>query len=55
MEVSMGDIADMLYDGGWRAGDRRSMIEMYNFTDAEADAICELLKEYEIADKADRE
>ena len=55
LQMSMGDAAGMLYDGGWRAGDRRSMIEMYNFTDAEADAICELLKEYEIADKADKE
>ena len=55
MEVSMRNVADMLYDGGWRATDRRSMIEMYDFTDAEADDICELLKEYEIADRAGRE
>ena len=48
---SMGDIAASLYDGGWRAADREQMIECYTLTEDEADAICELLEQYENADK----
>ena len=51
MQMSMGDIAASLYDGGWRAADREQMIGYYTLTEDEADAICELLEEYEIADK----
>jgi hypothetical protein len=47
----MGDIAASLYDGGWRAADREQMIEYYTLTEDEADDICELLKEYENADR----
>ena len=54
MQMSMEEIAASLYDGGWRAADREELI-YYDFTDAEADDICELLKEYEIADRANRE
>ena len=49
LQMSMGDIAANLYDGGWRAADREQMIGYY--TEDEADAICELLEEYENADK----
>ena len=51
MQMSMGDIAANLYDGGWRAADREQMIGYYTLTEDEADAICELLEEYEIADR----
>ena len=51
MQMSMGDIAANLYDGGWRAADREQMIVYYTLTEDEADAICELLEEYEIADR----
>lgn len=51
MQMSMGDIAANLYDGGWRAADREQMIEYYTLTEDEADAICELLVEYENAEK----
>ena len=51
MQMYMEDVADNLYDGGWRASDRELMIGYYNLTEDEADAICELLEEYEIADR----
>lgn len=51
MQMKMGDIAANLYDGGWRAKDREQMIGYYTLTEDEADAICELLEEYEIADR----
>lgn len=51
MQMRIGDIAAILYDGGWRAADRELMIGYCNLTDDEADAICELLEEYENADK----
>lgn len=51
MQMSMGDIAANLYDGGWRAKDREQMIGYYTLTEDEADAICELLEEYENADR----
>lgn len=49
--MTMGDAAANLYDGGWRAADREKMIEYYTLAEDEADAICELLEEYEIADR----
>ena len=51
MQMRIGDIAANLYDGGWRAADREQMIGYYTLTEDEADAICELLEEYEIADR----
>lgn len=49
--MTMGDIAANLYDGGWRAADREQMIGYCTLTEDEADAICELLNEYEIANR----
>ena len=51
--MTIRDAAANLYDGGWRASDREQMIGYYTLTEDEADAICELLEEYEIADKED--
>ena len=51
MQMSMGDIAANLYDGGWRAADREQMIGYCTLTEDEADAICELLEEYEDAER----
>ena len=51
LQMSIGDIAAILYDGGWRAADREQMIGYYTLTEDEADAICELLEEYETADR----
>lgn len=39
--------AAALYDGGWRSSDREELIAEYQFSEDEADAICEKLKEYE--------
>ena len=39
--------AAALYDGGWRSDDREELIEEYQLSGDEADAICEKLKEYE--------
>lgn len=39
--------AAALYDGGWRAEDRDELIDEYNMSEEEADAICEILAEYE--------
>lgn len=39
--------AAALYDGGWRAEDREEMIFCYGLSEAEADAICEVLKTFE--------
>jgi hypothetical protein len=39
--------AAALYDGGWRADDRDELIAEYDLTEEEADAICEMLREYE--------
>lgn len=36
-----------LYDGGWRSGDRDTLIEYYDLSEDEADRICEGLKELE--------
>ena len=51
MQPNMGEITANLYDGGWRAADREEMIRCYDLTEDEADAICELLEEYENADR----
>lgn len=51
MQMRMGDIVAKLYDGGWRSSDREQMIGYYALTEDEADAICELLDEYENADR----
>jgi hypothetical protein len=45
------DIAASLYDGDWRADDREQLIDCYDLTEDEADAICKLLEEYENADR----
>lgn len=45
--------AAMLYDGGWRSGDRDTLIEYYDLSDDEADRICAGLKELE--DEAEAE
>ena len=39
--------AAMLYEGGWRSGDRDTLIEYYDLSDDEADRICAGLKELE--------
>ena len=51
LQIRIGDIAANLYDGGWRAADREQMIGYYTLTEDEAGTICELLEEYEIADR----
>ena len=51
LQMSMGDAAASLYDGGWRAADREQMIAYYTLTEDEADAICGLLEKLD----ADRE
>lgn len=38
--------AAALYDGGWRAEDKNQIIEEYGFSDAEAEHVCEYLKEF---------
>lgn len=38
--------AAVLYDGGWRAEDKNQIIEEYGFSDAEAENVCEYLKEF---------
>lgn len=40
-------VAAALYDGGWRSSDRDELMQEYDFTSDEADAICEQLREYE--------
>jgi hypothetical protein len=39
-------IAASLYDGGWRASDRAQLIQEYDLTDDEADAICAHLERF---------
>ncbi|WP_455973610.1 hypothetical protein [Acidaminococcus intestini] len=39
--------ASNLYDGGWRSTDREELIKEYQLTEDEADAIVELLEQYE--------
>lgn len=39
--------AAALYDGGWRAKDKEQLIAEYDLTEAEANEICEWLKEME--------
>lgn len=51
----IADIAGSLYDGGWRKDDRELMIEEYDLTADEADAICELLGKIEEAEEAEDE
>ncbi len=36
----LSDSAAALYDGGWRAEDREQLIEEYQLTEDEADALC---------------
>lgn len=43
--------ASMLYDGGWRSADRDMLIGEYDLTEAEADDICNELKEIEAEDE----
>lgn len=38
--------AAALYDGGWRATDRAQLIQEYELTDDEADALCVELARY---------
>jgi hypothetical protein len=38
--------AAALYDGGWRAHDRDQLVDEYNLTEEDADAICISLHEY---------
>lgn len=46
-ETRLTEIADALFDGGWRAKDRWGLIREYDFTNEEADAICDFLTELE--------
>ncbi len=39
--------ASNLYDGGWRSTVREELIKEYQLTEDEADAIVELLEQYE--------
>lgn len=36
-----------LYDGGWRSTDKEDLIKEYNLSEAQANEICEGLKELE--------
>ena len=47
MIKDLGNSAAALYDGGWRSEDKEELIQEYNLTNDEADAICELLSEFE--------
>lgn len=47
MIMDIESSAAALYDGGWRSDDREELIEEYQLSEDEADAICEKLKEYE--------
>ena len=38
--------ASALYDGGWRSEDRDDIIDLYNLSEDDADAVCDLLKDY---------
>lgn len=40
-------IASNLYDGGWRAKDKKELIEEYELTEEEAENICAMLENYE--------
>lgn len=44
--MKYGDTASALYDGGWRAEDRDWLIDEYELSEEEADAICKLLAYY---------
>lgn len=44
--AKLTDIASALYDGGWRAEDIETLKVEYGFTDEDAEAVCEKLKEY---------
>lgn len=44
--MKYGDTASALYDGGWRAEDRDWLIDEYELSEEEADAICNLLAYY---------
>jgi len=35
--------ASALYDGGWRATDKKELMEEHHFTDEDAEDICDLL------------
>ena len=39
--------AAALYDGGWRAEDKEDLIAEYQFTEEEADELCEILAEFD--------
>lgn len=51
--MKYGDTASSLYDGGWRAEDRDWLIDEYELTEEEADAICKLFDLYEKEDGAE--
>lgn len=51
--MQYGYTASALYDGGWRAEDRDWLIDEYELTEEEADAICKLLDFYEKEDGAE--
>lgn len=48
-------VACALYDGGWRAADYDALKVEYDYTDDEAEKICEYLKEIEIKNQSDNE
>lgn len=41
------DVADSLYQGGWRSADREEIIAEYDLTENEANLICDRLEMYE--------
>lgn len=45
--IELETAAASLYDGGWRASDRKELKDEYGFTDEELDVVVEKLKEYE--------
>ena len=44
---SFEDAAASLFDGGWRAEDKKELVEQYELTDEEAEKIIQYLIEYE--------
>lgn len=46
-KIKLSYTAAALYDGGWRAEDRDWLIDEYELSEEEADAICKMLAYYE--------
>ena len=51
LDYEITDKASALYAGGWRSEDRTWMMDEYNLTEDEANAICEWFEEFERRDQ----